>query len=178
MRQTLSEHGAKTPSESILQNTPRSSGTRNVANLWTSIGRQESLRIGRVSRKQSKTPRGFFLISRFKRLPTKVENLGSSWAGSTNANYQLLKLLSMKTNCVLLLTVSGMLSTPCLIPLFINKSILRFLRRSLISHHLFRCCSPKRNSGVQLLIAITLLLQDQISCLGVISKPFSSTMNV
>jgi len=74
----LSEHGAKTPSKSILQNTPRSGGTRNVANLWTSIGRQESLRIGRVLRKQSKTPRGFFLISRFKRLPTKVEDLGSS----------------------------------------------------------------------------------------------------
>jgi len=51
---------------------------RNVTNLWTSIGHQESSRIGRVSRKQSKTPRGLFLISRFKRLPTKVENLGSS----------------------------------------------------------------------------------------------------
>jgi len=74
----LSEHGAKTPSESILQNTPRSSRTRNVANLWTSIGCQESSRIGRVSRKQSKTPRGLFLISRFKRSPTKVKDLGSS----------------------------------------------------------------------------------------------------
>jgi len=74
----LSEHEAKTPSGSILQNTPRSGGTRNVANLWTSIGHQESLRIGRVSRKWSKIPRGFFLISRFKRLPTKFKDLESS----------------------------------------------------------------------------------------------------
>jgi len=160
------------------KNTSRSGGTRNIANLWTSIGRQESSRIERVSRKQSKTPRGLFSISRFKRLPTKVKDLGSSWAGSTNANYQPLKLLSTKTNHVLPSTVFRTLSTSHLILLFINKLTLRSLRRLLISHHLFGYYSPKRNSGVQLLITITLPLQNQISCLGAISKLFSSTMNV
>ena len=50
----------------------------NVVDSWASIGYQEILKIGNLLRKQSRPPRGPFLILRSKKLPIKIENLGSS----------------------------------------------------------------------------------------------------
>ena len=75
-----------------------------------------------LSRKWSGAPKEPSLISRFKRLPTRVKALGNSWTGSTNANYLLLKLPSTIISYALLLTVFGILSTLHSILLFIDKS--------------------------------------------------------
>jgi len=50
-----------------IPNTPNNGGLKNVNELLTITGHQEVSRTGRISRRQSKTPRDPFSMTKFKK---------------------------------------------------------------------------------------------------------------
>ena len=96
----LNVYRGRIPSSSILQGILRAGGIRNVIDPWETIEYQEILKTRRSLRKQSKLPSSPFLILKSKKLPTKNKDLGNSWAGSTNTNYQPSKPLNIMINHV------------------------------------------------------------------------------
>ena len=85
--QTPKVHGERILNKSISLDTQRASGMRIVINLLGIIGWQELLKTRRSLRKQSNLPSDLSSISKSKKSPTKNEDLGNSWARSTNTSY-------------------------------------------------------------------------------------------
>ena len=73
----VNQLGRKTPRNQEFSSIPNSGGRTIVVNLLTTIEHQKVLKIGRTSRKLSRTSRDPFLTKKFKKSPIKEKVLGN-----------------------------------------------------------------------------------------------------
>ena len=80
---------------SISLNIWNCSGIKTAKDIWRYIEPQDTWRIGRISRKQSRIPKEDFLIPKYKKSWTREKNHGNLWTRSKKESFQLLKQLNI-----------------------------------------------------------------------------------
>ena len=164
--------------ESELSNIQKAGRMRIAIVLWLDIEHQEVWRIGKSSKELSSWLSKLSLIFKFKKSQTRNGNLGSLWAGSTNASYQPSSPLNMMINNILKSRTYEILSIPYSTRHSIVMSMSKSWTKLMINLY---CLSPhfqKRSSDSLSLSAIICLLLALTNCYRVILNVFSKRINV